>query len=160
MFLSFIGTGQGIGKINVKVRCTIVTCCRLADHANKIPSPSPTTSVQRSNVGKASPQCQWVISSRQTQASSQIGIRDLTSFNLPYCVFYPVLASSCRPPVPIIFCYFLPLFLSCRLFCWQDKIRQRVQMLASVSLQPPPSSPPAGASAIRLREHLKDASGD
>lgn len=74
-------------------------------------------------------------------------------------VFYPVVASSCRPPVPF-FCYILPLFLACRLFCWQDKIKLRVLMVASVSLQPPPSSPPAGASAIRLREHLKDASRD
>lgn len=45
----------------------------------------------------------------------------------------------------------------CPAGCFVGSINQlHVLMLASLSLQPPPSSPPAGASAIRLREHLRD----
>lgn len=48
----------------------------------------------------------------------------------------------------------------CPAGCFVGSINQlHVLMLASLSLQPPPSSPPAGASAIRLREHLRGPSG-
>lgn len=111
------------------------------------------------HVGKpsSSHQSQWIIFSRQTQTSTQTGIRIWRIFTCDI-VFYPVVSSSCWPPVPILY-HFLPLFLFCRLFCWQVIIQLHVLMLTSSSLQPPPPSPPAGASTIGLREDLHAPGG-
>lgn len=95
-------------------------------------------------------------SSRQTQTSTQASIRIGPAF-ICDIVFYAVFASSCWPPVPF-FCHFLPLFLSCRLFCWQEKkiklhvLRWPARPRSRLHL-PLPQEPLVGQP---LGEHLED----